>query len=327
MYAEDNQSVTIKLRTDAYWSDGEKFDAGDVVFTLNMLRDKKNAAMTYSADMREWVKAAEATDESTVQITFTKPAPRFVFDYLYFKNDLGVFLVPEHVFSKEKNQYGFLFYDPARKWPVVTGPYEMVDWTVQQRLLDRRDDWWAVKAGLAELPGPERIIVVPFTDPTNTAQQLINNELDSSLDLRPPVIKQVVAKNSKIIAWTGRHAPYGYTDWWPQSLFFNCAAPPYDDVDIRRAVNHAIDRQQLVDIGYEGAGTIIRAAVPQLPAPEEVPRRTRPAPRRSTRRTSYDLGKVEQIMTGKGYEQATGRACGRRTASGSTPRSTASSTW
>jgi peptide/nickel transport system substrate-binding protein len=301
VYADDNTSVTIKIRSDAYWSDGEKFDANDVVFTVNMLRDKKNEAMAYAADMREWVDSAEAPDDTTVEISFTKPAPRFVFDYLYFKNDLGIFLVPEHIFSKQKNQYGFLFYDPAKNWPVVTGPYQMVDWTAQQRLLDRRDDWWAVDAGVAQMPGPKRIIVIPFTDPTNTAQQLINNELDSSLDLRPPVIKQVVAKNEKIVAWTDRHAPYGYVDWWPQSLFFNCAVPPYDDLDVRRAVNHAIDRQQLVDIGYEGAGTISELPFPNFPPLEKYLDAVSPLLERYPT-NAHDPDKVKEIMTSKGYE-------------------------
>lgn len=299
-YAKDYGSVTITTRTDAKWSDGTAFSAKDVAFSIEMLRNEKNSAMTYSADIREWVKKAEATDDKTVKITFTKPAPRFVFDYLYFKNDLGIFLVPEHIFKDQKDQYGFLFYDPSKQWPVVTGPYTMVDWTVQQRLLDRRDDWWAVQAGLAELPGPKRILVVPFTDPTNTAQQLINNELDSSLDLRPPVIKQVVEQNQKIIAWTDRNAPYGYTDWWPQSLFFNCAAPPYDDVEIRRAVNHGINRQQLVDIGYEGAGTLSELPFPDFPPLKPYLDAARPMLAQYPT-NAYDLAKVDTIMTGKGY--------------------------
>ncbi|WP_020579545.1 ABC transporter substrate-binding protein [Actinopolymorpha alba] len=300
VYAEDNSSVTIKTRKDASWSDGTPFTAKDVAFTLSMLQDEKNAAMPYSADMREWVKKAEAVDDNAVKVTFTKPAPRFVFDYLYFKNDLGVFLVPEHIFADQKKPLEFLFYDPAKKWPVVTGPYQMVDWTNQQRLMDRREDWWAAKAGLAELPGPKRVICVPFTDPTNAAQQLINNELDSTLDLRPPVIKEVVAKNDKIVTWTARKAPFGYIDWWPQELYFNCAAPPFNDPDLRRAVNHAINRDQLVEIGYEGAGTISELPFPNFPPLQKYFDAIKPLMDKYPT-NAYDLAKSEQIMTSKGY--------------------------
>ncbi|MFC7623372.1 ABC transporter substrate-binding protein [Microlunatus sp. GCM10028923] len=300
VYAKDFTSVTITTRTDAKWSDGTPFTAKDVAFTLEMLRDEKNSGMSYSADMRQWVKKAEAADDHTVKISFTKPAPRFAFDYLYFKNDLGVFIVPAHIFSEQKSPREFLFYDPEKGLPVITGPYHMVDWTVQQRLMDRREDWWAVQAGLSEPPGPTRIIVVPFTDPTNTAQQLINNELDSSLDLRPPVIKQVVESNPKIIAWTDRNPPFGYTDWWPQSLFFNCDAPPFNDVDMRRAINHGINRQQLVDIGYEGAGTPSTLPFPEFPPLKPYLDAAQPLLAQYPT-DAYDLAKVDEIMTGKGY--------------------------
>ncbi|MBE1606150.1 ABC transporter substrate-binding protein [Actinopolymorpha pittospori] len=301
-YAEDNLSVTIKTRPDVTWSDGKAFSANDVVFTLNMLKDKNNTAMQYSADIREWVKETKAVDDNTVSITFTKPAPRFVFDYLYFKNDLGIFLVPEHIFSQQKKQAEFLFYDPSKNWPIVTGPYQMVDWTNQRRLLDRRDDWWAVKAKLANAPGPERILLTPFTDPTNVAQQLINNELDSSLDLRPPVIKQVVKENPSIMTWTEREAPYGYIDWWPQSLFFNCAVPPFNDPEIRRAVNHAIDRDQLVSVGYEGAGTISELPFPNFPPLQKYFDAIQSLLQQYPT-NAHDPAETERIMTGKGYQR------------------------
>lgn len=300
VYAEDFTSVTIKTRPEAKWSDGTPFTANDVAYTLEMLKDEKNSAMPFSTDVREWVASAAAVDDNTVQITFAKPAPRFVFDYLHFKHDLGIFLVPQHIFSQQANQVEFLFYDPANALPVVTGPYQIVHWTEQQRSLDRRDDWWAVEAGLADAPAPQRIMVVPFTDPTNTAQQLINGELDSSLDLRPPVIKEVVSSSDKITTWTGRDAPYGYTDWWPQSLFFNCAVAPYDDADIRRAVNHAIDRQQLVDVGFEGAGSTAGLPFPEFPPLDDYLEAVQPALEQYPT-DAHDLDEVDRIMTDKGY--------------------------
>jgi peptide/nickel transport system substrate-binding protein len=300
VYNADSTDVTIKIRQGAAWSDGTPFTAKDVAFTLNMLRDEKNAALSYAKDMNLWVKDAQATDDQTVKITFNKEAPRFVFDFLAWKFDLGIFMVPEHIFKDVESVSEFLFYDPAKGWPLGTGPYKMVDWTVQQRLMDVRPDWWAAKAGLAEVPAVERVVVVPFVDATNAAQQMINNELDSSLDFRPPVIKTIVEQNPKIITHTGKDAPFGYTDWWPQSLFINNEKPPFNDPDVRRALNHAINRDQLVEIGYEGAGQASYLPFPDFPslkpwldASEEV------LAKHPT--NANDIAKAEEIMTSKGF--------------------------
>ena len=41
----------------------------------------------------------------------------------------------------------FGFYDPEKGWPLATGPYKVVEWSPQQKFIDRRDDWWGVKTG------------------------------------------------------------------------------------------------------------------------------------------------------------------------------------
>ena len=299
VYSDDNKTMTLTTREGAKWSDGEAFDAEDVAFTLNMLRSPKNAAMPYAADMKKWVKNATA-DGRNLTVTFLRPAPRFAFDFLTFKNDLGIFLIPEHIFKDIAKPAEFPFYDPAKNWPVSTGPYQLVDWTVQQRLMDRRDDWWASTSGFAPAPGPTRVIVVPWADANTGAQQLITNELDSSLDLRPPVIKQVVADNEAIQTWTGRDAPFGYTDWWPQMLWFNNQTGTYTDLDMRKAINHCIDRQQLVDIGYEGAGAIATLPFPDFPPLHKYFDALADLVAKYPI-NAYDLGASEQIMTGKGY--------------------------
>jgi peptide/nickel transport system substrate-binding protein len=300
-YGSGNQDLTIKIRNGAAWSDGTAFTAKDVAFTLNMLR--QNDQLSYGADMKEWVKDAQAVDDATVKVTFNKPAPRFVFDFLSSKFDTGIFYVPEHIFKDIEDVGSFLFYDPNKGWPLVTGPYQIVDWTPQQELMDLRQDWWAAKTGFAELPTIKRIVVVPRsgdTGDTGMAQGVINNELDSTLDLRPPLMKTVLDQNPKVITHTGRDKPYGYTDWWPNSLWFNCQAEPWNDVEVRRAVNHAINRDQIVEIGYEGAGSGTVLPFPEFPSLEKYFKAAEPVLQKHPV-SAYDPAKTEEIMTRKGF--------------------------
>jgi peptide/nickel transport system substrate-binding protein len=297
-YNDDFTEVTIKIRPGVEWSDGQPFTARDVAFTLNMLR--QNEKLPYGGDMKKWVKNAEAVDDATVKVAFNQPAPRFVFDFLTNKFDLGIFYVPEHIFKDQQDVASFLFYDPAKGWPLVTGPYQIVDWSPQQMLMDLRPDWWAAKTGFAALPKVERIVSVPFPDDTGAAQAIINNEIDTSLDLRPQLIKTVIESNEKIITHTGREAPYGYTDWWPNSLWFNCEVTPYNDPEVRNAVKHAIDRDQIIAIAYEGAGVPTELPFPAFPSLQKYFDAAKPLLEKYPTK-AFDPSKTEQVMSAKGY--------------------------
>ena len=264
-YNQDFTQLNITLRQGVEWSDGQPFTAKDVVFTINMLI--KNAPkLSWSIDLKQWVKEAIAVNDHTVKITLNNPNPRFFFSYFEFHQDIGFQIVPEHIWKDVSDPSTFTNLDLAKGWPVTTSPWKMVDSTPQQRVWDRRDDWWAAKTGFHPLPKVERIIHIPGTDETKMVELAIQNQTDETIDLRPNNIKAVLAANPKLTTWTGNKPPYGYLDWWPVSLGFNDSKPPYNDPDIRWAICHAIDRDQLVSVGYQGAGAPTLLPYPNFPS-------------------------------------------------------------
>jgi len=91
------------------------------------------------------------------------------------------------------------------------------------------------------------------SDMGTVAQRVVNNEFDSALDFRNDIIANILKQNEKVTSWTGKDEPHGYLDWWPNSLWMNTQAKPFDDVKVRRAVNRAIDRDKLNEVVYNGA--------------------------------------------------------------------------
>ena len=300
-YNEDFTQLTVSIREGVEWSDGTPFTAGDVAYTFKMLKD--NAPLLRdSTIIRDWVESAEAVDAQTMVIKFFDPRPRFLFDKLYGKFDTGIWWVPEHIFKDVTEVQGFGFYDLEKGWPVVTGPFNCVNWTPQQQIMDRRDDWWAAKIGFAELPQIERVITIPVAGEERMSQMMINNEIDSSLDLRATTISQVVAQNPAVITHSGREKPFGYTDWWPTSIWFNHEDGPFADVNVRWAFSYSIDRQQMIDIGLEGSGILS-----QLPFPYYAPLMPyieATAPLLEQYNTNeFNLEKAAERMAASGYEK------------------------
>ncbi|MEQ7126626.1 ABC transporter substrate-binding protein [Actinopolymorpha sp. B11F2] len=297
-YNEDFTGVTIRLRDGVTWNDGNPFTAADVAFTFAMLRDNA-PKLTWSVDLDTWVQEVTTPDDHTVEIALKNPNPRFVFSYLTFHMDIGIPIVPEHVW-KDQDPNKFTFLDIDKGWPVTTSPWKIVASSQRQRIYDRSDDWWGERTGFTDLPAPERIMVLPGTDETKMVQMSLNNEADLTIDLRPNTIKSVLQQNEAVTTWTGDQPPYGYLDWWPISLGFNDSKAPFDDPEIRWAINHAIDRRQLVDLGYQGAGQPTLLPFPNYPALLEY---LDPIKDLSDPIDDHAPDKTAEIMQGKGYEK------------------------
>jgi peptide/nickel transport system substrate-binding protein len=262
-YSPDFKELTIKTRSGIAWSDGVPFSAEDVAYTLNSLRDL-GPKVRWGVDVQQFMQEARATDANTVVITFKLPAPRF-FYFMTYKYDIGVYIVPQHIFQNQ-DWTTFKHFDLDKDWPVTTSPWKVVFASPEQKIIDRRDAWWATRAGLAPMPRVERNIWLPSAGEQQLAQALITNQVDYSTSLLPTTLPTVFRQNPKIITHSGQKPPYGYMDWWPYSLYVHNEIPPFNDKDMRWALSYFIDRQQMVEVSWAGAAEASPLPMPAYPA-------------------------------------------------------------
>jgi len=301
-YNDDFTEVTIHLREGVEWTDGVPYTANDIVFTIDMLKAHV-PELNFSVDMEMWVEEALALDDLTVKITLTKPNPRFIFTYFTYNFGNGVPVVPKHIWESQ-DPTTFTNVNWEKGWPVGTGPYKLMITSEQQRIWDRTDHWWAAKTGFREMPKVERIIYVPGVE-ANWIQGFLNNDLDVCMAPLPSSTKTILDNNPNVSTWSGRESPYGYLDYWPISMGFNCLEPPFDDPDIRWAINYALNRQQIIDIGWQGSGDFTL-----LPFPDYPPLRHFTSQLDDLLEKypvgKHDPAKTAEIMTGKGYVREDG---------------------
>jgi peptide/nickel transport system substrate-binding protein len=261
-YTPDFKELTIKTRSGIKWSDGNPFSAEDVAYTLDSLR-QAGPKLKWGVDVAQFVEEAKATDPNTVVVKFKVPAPRF-FEFMTYKYDIGLYIVPKHIFQGQ-DWGAFKHYDIAKGLPVTTGPWKLVYSSQEQKVIDRRDEWWADKAGLAKMPRVERVVMSPWAGEQQSAQAIITNQVDVTYGLQPATFATVFAQNAKITTWTGQKAPFGNVDWWPISLWLNHEKPPYGDKDVRWAMSYFIDRKAVVDVGWSGASSTWPLPMPSYP--------------------------------------------------------------
>lgn len=254
-YNDDFTQVTVSLRDGVTWSDGEPFDSADVAFTYEMLRENGAGAkdLIQAINVTVAVASVSAPDPQTVVFDLTGPDPRFAFKFLVNYFDIGYQIVPEHIWSGVEDKAAFTFFDLEKGWPVTTGPWKLVRFTDSQVFMDRRDDYWGAETGFTDLPAMERVLTVPGGTRDRMAQLIGSGNVDITGDIQVASVIAQVVQSPNITTFSGDEPPYGSLDWWPTSLYFNHLNPKWSDVRVRRAVNHYVDRQQVIDVVYGGA--------------------------------------------------------------------------
>jgi peptide/nickel transport system substrate-binding protein len=262
MVSNDAADVwTLTLREGAYWSDGEAFDADDVLFTMNLLLNDETATLNNAADSQQWIASVEAPDAYTVIFTLKSPNPRFQLDFFSVRIWGGINMLPEHVWA-DKDPFTFKNYDPEQGWPLGTGPYTIVSASETEFVYDRDDNWWGAATGVFKLPEPLRLMWVVTGNDQIRATLAANNELDSIMDITLGAFEALQAENPNIIAWFDG-MPFVWLDPCARNLSLNTTVAPWDNPAMRQMLNFATDRNEVVEIAYEGVTIPSRTMFPE----------------------------------------------------------------
>ena len=249
--SNDNMDIwTLKIRKDVTWADGEVFDADDIIFTIDTLLKDGTKTLAEAANMQQWIADIKKIDDSTVQFDLKSPNPRFQLDYFSVRVWGNVVILPEHIW-KDKDPFTFDFYDPSKGWPFGTGPYQLVSANENEFVYDRRDDWWGVKADFQDLPVPKRLIWIVTGVEENRSLLVADSQLDSVGGITLGAFEAIQAINRNVIAWKNR-MPFVWLDPCPRQMSLNHTIEPWNSPDMRKALSLIIDRQQIVEIAYEG---------------------------------------------------------------------------
>jgi len=300
--SSDFTTATIHLRKGVEWADGQPFTSGDIKFTIEAIRDA-GSDLVYSDVYTEWVDHVDATDPLTAVIHLKKPGPRFVRDNLALGQENHQPMLPAHIW-KGQDIKTFKNFDLAKGLPMGTGPYRLVSTSAQQMIFDRRPDWWGAKSGFMALPAPERVVLIPVGGDEAQGQLQIANSVDTGRQLLVGTFEAVNAQNPNVRSWNDHGPQWGAPDGCGYNLQFNNQRVPWNNVDVRIAVNYAIDRKKLSEVAYENSNFPTVAPFSSYMAPKWVPGRLQ-AVIDKYNRDNPSQALVDQHMMAAGFAKGT----------------------
>ena len=237
---------TISLRDGVEWSDGEAFDADDVVFTVNIAMTNEEISSREASTVRAQVASVEKVDDLTVKFTLNNPNPRFIVENFGVRIFGSFLIMPEHIWA-DQDPATFTFSNP-----IGTGPYTFTSATTSRAIWDRNDDWWGAKTGFMDLPEPLRVVFLESGGEESRAQLMATNQMDAAQNVSVGTFEAIQAQNPNVIAWYQDY-PYAAADPCARQLEINTTIAPWDDPNMRKAVATIIDRTQIVNVAAEGS--------------------------------------------------------------------------
>ncbi|HYD33460.1 MAG TPA: peptide-binding protein, partial [Methylophilaceae bacterium] len=268
--SSDQKTITFRLKPGMQWADGAPLTSADVLFTWKVVTDDKTRT-PYGADFKLVLKA-EAPDPLTFRVTYPEPyAPAL-------DSWAGLQILPQHLLKDEDiNTTTF-----ARN-PVGSSYYRLENW--------RHGESISLVRNPKSTQGPaniERLISRSIPDTATQFLELLANNIDY-MGLDPVQYARVFPSRPDLNKKIGLYKELGNNYTY---LGFNLKRKPFNDIRVRKALNYAINKQELIDGVLLGLGEPV--ASPYKPGTRWSNPQLKPYP--------YDPQRARELLRSAGFD-------------------------
>lgn len=259
--ADDGRSLTLQLRDDVTFHSGREFTSKDVEFSIKTWADP-----VWTVQLQRTAAAVtgfDTSDPHAITLEFAHPLSN-VFDLL----DMLPIIDSESIGELQEG-----------KAYVGTGPFVFESWTPSSQLVfSRNDDYWG------EQPHLDGIEVDIVADPQAQVSQLRSGQLD--------LVTGASYRDLETLSNDGKFDVTGF-EGAAQQIYVGAdlANPQLDDIELRKAIAYAVDRERIVDEVFRGNAEAIN-----LPWPDYSPAYDAAA----NETYAYDPAKAKEIVAGLG---------------------------
>jgi peptide/nickel transport system substrate-binding protein len=266
--SEDGTSYTFRLREGVTFHDGTEFNAEAVCFNFdrwyNFEGSFQNPAASYywqtvfggfsDGKSPSLYESCEVSDDLTVVLNLTGPSASILGALALTNFTIASPTALEEFDADEGRVDADGIFSPtgtyATEHPTGTGPFKFESWTRGDRLvMVRNEDYWGDFTG-----NIDELIFRPIADPAARLQALQAGDIQG-YDLVDPQDYPTIEGNDQLQLLNRPAFNVGY-------IGFNQAVEPLNELPVRQAIAHSIDRQEIVDAFYAGQGVVAHEFMP-----------------------------------------------------------------
>jgi peptide/nickel transport system substrate-binding protein len=232
---EDGTALTLPLRQGVKWHDGKPFTAADVKCTWDLLMETGSDKLRFNPRKSFYKNVDRITTNGDHEVTFHLKRPQPAFPMLLATGFSAIY--PCHVPAAQMRQH-----------PIGTGPFKFVEFKQNESIkVTKNPDYW--KPGFPYLDGIEYTII---KDPSTALLAFLAGNFDMTFPytLRIPQLKDVQSQSPQA------HCEVTPAGGVNSHVLVNRDTPPFNNLDVRKAMSLALDRKAFIDILQEGQGDI-----------------------------------------------------------------------
>ena len=274
-FSEDNLTFTMKLRPDAVFSDGTPVDAEAIKWVIDKYLDP-DLASPAGGNLRGAVQSVEVVDQNTVQLNMIAP-------FAYLLDELAILEIPS------PTAYQSMTPELYSQKLTAAGEFVAQEVVPDQSILFGKNETFHWGSSACQNQGPmqfDELLIRYVSDEAVAYASLETGEVDIS-----PIAAQYLEQAKTNPNITVIEAKTEITNY----LGFNHEFHPFDVEAVRQAFAYAINRQEIVDIAYEGQAEVLYQPL----APGNVG--YNPELEEYSRQTSDDVEKANAILDELGY--------------------------
>ncbi|HLR54120.1 MAG TPA: ABC transporter substrate-binding protein [Pseudogracilibacillus sp.] len=235
--SDDGLEYTFELEEDVTFHDGTDFNADAVVKNFERWAGGDEEMFPYyntmfggfEGDDGHVIKSVEADDDYTVTFTLNRPQAPFLKNLAM---DMFAISSPE-AFEEEGD-------DDYERNPVGTGPFEFVEWLPNDSItVEKYDDYW--QEGLPKL---DEVVFRSIPDNASRLNALNAGEIDLADGINPSD-GEAIENDPELQLIERPSMNIGY-------LGLTVTREPFDQKEVRQAMNYAIDQEAIIEAFYEG---------------------------------------------------------------------------